>query len=178
MTRVAVALIVLTACAAPGATPPVDAPPRDAPPPCATQSLAIGRCVTATGASCTGALDEVRRFEAAPPGADVALVVGPQGAAMLVFAVATSGIVPGDPSDPTAADNPQLELVVARSAIEVTHYRGRMGFSAQDDQQVAAGLFAIVEGGGLDGIDLTSHAEVVDRDGARRCGDWRFVARR
>lgn len=169
--------LALTACAGSGATP-VDAPPRDAPPPCDAQSLTIGRCVTDVGAACTGALGEVRRFEAAAAGADVPLVTGPQGAAMLIFAVATTGIVAGDPVDPTAAANPQLELVVARAGAELSLYRGRMGFSDQAGQQVAAGLFAIVEDAGLDGVSLTAHAVVTDQLGAQRCGDWSFVARR
>lgn len=169
--------VALAACAGPGAAP-IDAPPRDAPPPCDAQSLTIGRCVTDTGTACTGALGEVRRFEAPAAGADVPLVVGPQGAAMLIFAVATTGIVAGDPADPTAAANPQLELVVARAGAELALYRGRMGFSDQGGQQVAAGLFAIVEDTGLDGVALTAHAQVTDQLGAQRCGDWSFVARR
>ena len=110
-------IAVAAACGGTDAAP-IDAPSRDAPPPCDAQSLAIGRCVTDAGAACTGALDEARRFEAAAAGADVPLVVGPQGSAMLIFAVATTGIVAGDPADPTATDNPQLALIVWRSGTE------------------------------------------------------------
>ncbi|MBK9036450.1 MAG: hypothetical protein IPL61_35260 [Myxococcales bacterium] len=169
--------VAAAACAGPDAAP-IDAPPRDAPPPCDTQSLTIGRCVTDAGVACTGALGEVRRFEAAAAGAEVPLVVGPQGSAMLVFAVATTGIIPGDPDDPTAAANPQLELVVARGGAELALYRGRMGFSDQDGLQVSAGLFAITEDTGLDGVALMAHAVLTDQAGALRCGDWSFVARR
>ena len=170
-------IAVAAACGGTDAAP-IDAPSRDAPPPCDAQSLAIGRCVTDAGAACTGALDEARRFEAAAAGADVPLVVGPQGSAMLIFAVATTGIVAGDPAGPTATDNPQLELIVSRAGTELALYRGRMGFTDQAGQQVAAGLFAIVEDTGLDGVALAAHAALIDRAGAQRCGDWTFVARR
>ena len=134
-----------------------------------------------SGALVTGAgrgLGRAIALALAAAGADVALVVGPQGSAMLIFAVATTGIVAGDPADPTAAANPQLELIVSRAGAELALYRGRMGFTDQGGQQVAAGLFAIVEDTGLDGVALAAHAALTDQAGAQRCGDWSFVARR
>lgn len=179
MTRAAGLALALAGCAGyPSSHDHPDAPPRDAPPPCDAQTLALGRCVTDLDAPCTGAFGEVRRYQAASAGADIALVLGPQGSAMLSFAAATDGIVAGDPLDPTAPSNPQLELVIARAGLEVARYQGRLGFADQAGLLVAAGLFVITEDAGLDGVSLGAHGEVTDSQGARRCGDLAFTARR
>ncbi len=188
MTGVAAGLAVACAalaagCAAPGDgpvdVPAVDAPPRDAPPPCPARTLELGRCATEAGGPCRGTLDEVRRFEPLSAGGEVAVVSGPQGSAMLVFAARTDGIVAGDPADPVNPNNPLVELVVARDGVEVAIYRGRVGF--RDDgagRLFAAGLFVITEGEELAGVALVAHGRLTDAAGAGRCGEIDFVAAR
>ncbi len=183
MTRgVLLACSALVACASVGDRPPgaqVDAAPRDAPAPCAAADLELGGCRREDGAACTGALGETRGFAELVEGGEVPIVTGPQGAAMLVFSARTTGIVAGDPTDPLAATNPLVELVVSRDGVELALYRGKVGFA--DDgagRVVAAGLFVITEGADLGGLPLRVHGLVVDRAGARRCGERGFVGGR
>jgi hypothetical protein len=177
--RILVALAALGGCATPVFDPPgtvIDAAPRDAPAACVNVDLELGGCQRDDGTACTGALGETRRFAELADGGAVPVVNGPQGAAMLVFSARTSGIVAGDPADPLAADNPLVELVVARDGIELALYRGKIGFA--DDgagRVVAAGLFVITEGSELAGVPLRAHGLLVDRAGARRCGEIGFV---
>jgi hypothetical protein len=173
------AALVTGACSASGGPgdPPIDGPPRDAPPPCGAQTLELGRCVLESGAPCTGALGEVRRFDPLPDGGEVAIVSGPQGSAMLVFSARTTDIVPGDPADPVAPSNPLIEIVVARDGHELAVYRGKVGFA--DDgaaRLVAVGLFVITDGFDLAGAALVAHGRLTDAAGAGRCGEVAFVA--
>ena len=167
--------LVVAACGSAGDAP-IDAPGRDAPEPCVAASLELGRCVTDAGAPCTGDAAEVRRFAAVAAGGPVPLVVGPQSSSMLVLAIRTAGIVPGDPVDPASPSNPLIAIEVSRAGTVAASYRGRSAFV--DDgagQQVAAGLFVVTDGGDLGGAALAGHAEVTDAAGAARCGDLAFV---
>ncbi len=184
--RALATLAVVAACgAAPGGDGGDDGPPPDARrvvvEPCTAGDLELGRCVGATGASCTGELGEARVFEPVAPGGEVDLVVGPQGAQMFVLAARTQGIAPGDPDDPASPDNPLIEIVaVVDGDVEVARYLGRAAFvpdAGGGDALVAPGLFVVADGAALAGRTLRAVGTLEDAVGARRCGELVFVAR-
>jgi hypothetical protein len=154
-----------------------DAQHGDALPVCAANDLELGRCVTASGSPCTGAVGEGRAFAPFEPSDELASVVGPQGAEMFVLSARTTGIAPGDPGNPASPDNPEIHIVViTEGGAQIARYRGRTGFIVDGEHQVAAGLFVVLDGEDHAGERLLAHGDLVDAAGARRCGEVTFTA--
>lgn len=176
-----------TACAThePGNDQPADArlPQSDADPDCvASPTLEIGTCqVAGTGEPCAGITGEVGEFVPVAAGADIPMVVGPQGATMFILAIRTSGIDPGDPNNVTSPDNPSITItLIHEQGSEMALYRGRLGFAQADTGSMLEvnGLFVVVDGriADLVGTQVTAYANVVDKNGVGRCGALEFVA--
>jgi hypothetical protein len=149
-------------------------------PTCEQVSAIIGLCrVEGTGEICSGSPDEQREVMPLDPGDDVPLTVGPQGASMLVFAIETSDIFPGDPLNPIDADNPHTDIIVVDGDILISRRQVNAGFLDVPDQESAYlldGLFLIVENGrALVGRELKTVARITDRDDVERCGELTFV---
>jgi hypothetical protein len=155
--------------AQPDARPRPDAIPGEA-------TAALGRClVSGSGAECTGVPGESGTFAALADGDEVTLVVGPQGALMLVLAVRTIGMDPGDPDSPGSPENPEIDLRLyhAGGGEEVGRYRGRPSFTSDEEggTVTAVGLFVVLElGSELEGRPLDATVEIVDRQGEFRWG--------
>jgi hypothetical protein len=172
------------ACGAPAA--PVDAAPAvDVVLPAACEqepALELGRCVAAaSGAPCAGGDGEAQAFVPLAPGDDMAMVRGPQGSIMFVFAARTVDIHPGDASDPASPDNPLVEILLDDDAgVLLARWRARVAFAPQGDLVTATGLYVVVDGleDRLDGEPLRARAWLEDRAGELRCGTATFVARR
>jgi len=146
--------------------------------PCTANDLTLGRCVTDASEPCAGLPNEVRRFEAMAPQEELSAILGPQGSNMFVLAARTTGIVPGDPIDPTHADNPLLEIVVVDDASsEIARYLGRAGFVDEGTALTLAGLFVVVSDTVPVGRTLTAHGALTDAMGVERCGSLPFIAR-
>jgi hypothetical protein len=182
-------LALLGGCMA-DANPPARAdaraiPTRDGVPidQCDEASADIGRCeVDPTGEECTGVPDETRQFVGLSYGDAVYMVRGPQGAQMFVLALQTTGIVPGDPTNPVDPTNPDVDILLSADGYELARYRGTPGFSpSAGDETVleAAGLFVILDDQAdeLIGSEIISTARIVDADGQQRCGQVMFVAK-
>lgn len=118
---------------------------------------------------------EIGAFAALADGDEVRLMVGPQGALMLVLAVRTSDMDPGEPDSPGSPENPEIDLRLyhAGGAEEVGRYRGRPSFTSEEDgfTVTAVGLFVVLEfGSNLEGRPLDAMVEIVDRRGEFRWG--------
>jgi hypothetical protein len=145
---------------------------------CSRNDLELGRCVTDSGAPCTGAGNEIRAFEAMAPDDTLTAVVGPQGSQMFVLSARTTGIVPGDPADPTNADNPLMRIVVtSETNAEIARYLGRAGFADDGSALVVTGLFVVVSDGTPSGQPLIAHGTLTDAASHSRCGTLEFIGR-
>lgn len=176
---VAVALCAVALCAvAPwivGCTGSEVVDPADAGP--CDELLEIGRCVLPDGASCRGDEGELAAFGELSSGDSVPAVIGPQGSRMLVLAVRTVGIAPGDLERPADVGNPQLVLrMLARSGEMVGFYRGRAAFTPEGARFILNDVFVLGEPSGMVG-ELTATATVRDRDGVEHCGTRALVVR-
>jgi len=139
--------------------------------------LEIGSCVLPDGAPCLGDEGEVAGFGELSPSASVPAVIGPQGSRMLVLAVRTVGIAPGDLDRPADAENPHLVLrMIARSGEMVGFYRGRAAFTPEGTRFILNDVFVLGEASDMVG-ELTATASVRDRDGVEHCGTREFVVR-
>jgi hypothetical protein len=148
-------------------------------------ALVLGRCVdSVTSAPCEGNEGELPTFAALEPGSSMPAVVGPQGSTMFVFAARTSGISPGDPTNPASQDNPLVEIVLGRVDGEtLSHYRARVVFSADPGggaDQFAPSMFVIVDGSpsSLEGTVMHASAVLEDAEGRLRCGEADMIAAR
>jgi hypothetical protein len=145
---------------------------------CTRNDLELGRCVTDSGVPCTGAGNEIRAFEAMVAGDTLTAVLGPQGSKMFVLSARTTGIVPGDPADPTSADNPLMQIVVtSESNAEIARYLGRAGFADDGTALVVNGLFVVVTEGTPSGQPLIAHGTLTDAASHARCGTLAFIGR-
>lgn len=184
--RPVLALALCLACGnsgASGADARVDADPNqpDADiPNCTEDSLEIGRCeVMPDGEACTGPLDDAV-FVSVPEDGDVRVVLGPQGANMMVFSLRTSGLDPGDLDNPASRDRPDVSLFLFRDEQEsMGFYTGRPSFTDNGnamENQDALGVFLIIERPVARGELFRVVAEVEDQNGEYRCGNLRFKA--
>lgn len=139
--------------------------------------LELGRCMQAgTDLECTGQTDEDLEFIGLNDGDSMQLVLGPQGAQMLLFLARGSGFDPGDPEDVGSTDNPLIEMWLhdVDADEEIARYRGYVAFTEGDGGSLvtAGGLFAITEHSPAQLADhrIDVEAALRDRDGALRCG--------
>lgn len=166
-------LALLVGCTTADSVDPLrDAPRADAPLVCDGE-LELGHCRSGiTGEPCRGARDEEPVFVAAVDGASMAVVVGPQGAQMLVLGARTRGIAPGVVDRPTDPANPVLRVALTDSSgHEVATYNGRGAFvpdSSDATLLVRPDVFVITEEvlrGTLEAVAI-----VRDHDGVEHCG--------
>lgn len=146
-------------------------------------ALELGRCLQAgTQLACTGQSDEELEFVALSDGAEMSLVLGPQGSQMFFFLARGSGFDPGDPEQVGSTDNPLIEMWLhdVESDEEIARYRGYVPFveDGSDTSLVTAGgVFAVTEHGpaALAGHEVDVEAVLRDRAGAVRCGQVRIM---
>ncbi len=137
------------------------------------QGIKLGRCqVEGTGANCTGFPEEVPLFVPLSDGDSVAIVTGPQGATMFVFAVQAAGINPTEPL---------IELNIFRTSYSVVaRYRGRAEMSPDSNAGelfVVNDLFVVIDAEApvQSGHSLTARANLRDEAGTERCGTLSFT---
>jgi hypothetical protein len=141
---------------------------------CSQVPLSFVRCEDAAGMPCTGADGEVQSFLPISPGDPMAIVLGPQGSDMFVFALRVSGIDPGDGGE----NNPATQLLVHLGDTEIGGYLSRPNYTDSGGEYTSQGLFVVIIGpsDGLVGQTLTASAQVTDRNGGFRCGSIEFQA--
>ncbi|MCP4444480.1 MAG: hypothetical protein GY811_03935 [Myxococcales bacterium] len=145
---------------------------------CAQATLEIGRCQLAgEGGPCTGSLEEAEFVAVEPEGGRIGVIVGPQGADMMVLSLRTSGIDPGDLDNPASTDRPDVSVQLYRNEEEtMAHYVGRPSFLGEAQSQEALGIYLVIERAVRSGDVFRVVAEVEDQDGEYRCGSLRFIA--
>ncbi len=155
-------------------------PDEDAAEACqAALPLELGRCVSMSGAPCTGAEPETR-FDPMTPDDTIAPLIGPQASTMFALAARTNGIYAGDPARPSSSDNPVVDLrVFDESGREIARLRTRSAFRPSDEPEGAvenSQLFVVLElsPAQLARQDIRASAILRDRDGEVRCGELAF----
>jgi hypothetical protein len=141
--------------------------------------LSIGRCAVAGGASCSGVTSEDPSFAAVAAGGGIPLALGFQGAYMFPLAVRASGIYPG--ADGVPAEQPRVSAaLVDGMERQVSAYSNNAlmtPVAGSTDEYEWLYVFLLVPGAGdeLIGDTFEVTGELVDRDGATRCGSLTFV---
>lgn len=139
-------------------------------------NLTMGWCRDkATNMPCTGLDTDI---EMVPMGGGEALmpVIGPQGSAMWVLALETTGIFPGD----GGLQNPTVRLLVRNgSGDEVASYQNNPDFiPSTGGAVIAPSLYVVLyyPPEDLANQTLTARAEIRDRDSVYRCAELDFQA--
>lgn len=140
--------------------------------------LELGRCVSVSGSPCIGSETD-SRFEAMPPDAMMTPVIGPQGSLMVALAARTTGIAPGDPTQPASRDNPVLDITLFdESDAAISRLFVRSGFVPSEglpDTFESDQLFVVIEASeSLRDRQLTARGMLRDADGQLRCGSLAF----
>lgn len=134
--------------------------PDAEPPRCPEESLEIGGCEQVPdGGPCTGSPKQTA-FVSISENGPIRVVLGPQGADMMVFALRRSGIDPGDQDNPAST--------AARPSF--------VDFGTEAVNEEAVGVFLLIERAVNAGDVFRAVAEVQDQNGEYRCGNLLFQA--
>lgn len=128
----------------------------------------LGRCELVGGGECRGAPGEVSSFVALGGGATMRMVIGPQGAQMLVFAMRAPGIAVGS----SGSDWPIVEVGLSNGTRQLAYYMARQEFTGGGTPEALQLWVVIGEGvaGDIIGRSVGVVATVRDNTGLELCG--------